>query len=235
MLSSSSVRNAGIEVLKCRLGQIRRRENVHTSADEWVVMTGSRERPDGGNEPTTDLTRDRIDELVAEYEEREPFDLVEREHVETVPGAFASGDFGRRDAEWPVQWYYRRRSLPDVDRRAAEERFLDNHYEAMVDAIRGAAAADSLDGKLDSLTALHGVGVPVASAFLAFTHPDAYVAVGKREWNALRAAGELDGAPPDSPTAGDYGRYLDAVRRVADRTDRDVWTVYRALWRLADD
>jgi len=199
-------------------------------------MTGYRGRPDDGNETTIDLTRDRIDELAAEYEAREPFDLVEREHVETVPGAFASGEFGRRDAEWPVQWYYRRRSLPDADRRAAEERFLDNDYEAMVDAIQGAAVADSLDRKLDSLTALVGVDVPIASAILAFTHPDEYVAVGGREWEVLRATDELDGEYPDPPVTDDYRRYLDAVRRIADRTDRDVWTVYRALWRLdADD
>jgi len=199
-------------------------------------MTGYSTQPDGGNETTIDLTRDRIDELAAEYEAREPFDLVEREHVETVPGAFASGEFGRRDAEWPVQWYYRRRSIPDADRRAAEKRFLDNDYEAMVDAIQGAAVADSFDRKLDSLTALVGVDVPVASAMLAFTHPDEYVAVGEREWDALRAAGELEGAYPDALVPDDYGRYLDAVRRTADRTDRDVWTVYRALWRLdADD
>ena len=198
-------------------------------------MTGYSGRPDDGNETTIDLTRDRIDALAAEYEAREPFDLVEREHIETVPGAFAAGEFGRRDAEWPVQWYYRRRSLPDADRRAAEERFLDNDYEAMVDAIQGAAVADSLGGKLDSLTALVGVDVPVASAILAFTHPDEYVAVGGREWEALRAAGKLDEGYPDPPVDGDYERYLDAVRRVADRTDRDVWTVYRALWRLDDD
>jgi hypothetical protein len=199
-------------------------------------MTGYSERPDGGNETTINLTAERIDELAAEYEDHEPFDMVEREHIETMPGAFASGDFGRRDAEWPVQWYYRRGTVSDPDRRAAEERFLDNDYETTVEAIRGAAAADSLGEKLGRLTALNGVDVPVASAILAFTHPDAYVAIGEGEWDALRAAGELAGAYPDSLDPGDYGRYLDAVRRVADRTDRDVWTVYRALWRLdADD
>lgn len=195
-------------------------------------MSGYRTRTDGGNETTTDLTRDRIDDLAAEYERREPFDLVEREHIETVPRAFASGDFGRRDAEWPVQWYYRRRSVPDRNRREAEERFLDNGYERMVEAVRGAAEATTVEESVERLTALTGVDVPVASAFLAFTRPDRYVAVGKREWAALRDAGELADPYPGSLAAADYRTYLDAVRRVAERTDRDVWAVYRALWRI---
>jgi len=193
-------------------------------------MSGQREIVyDGGNEP---LTGERIDELAAEYERLEPFDLVEREHVETLPRAFASGEFGRRDAEWAVQWYYRRGTVSDAERREAEERFLDNDYEAMVDAIRGAATADRFEERIGRLTALTGVDVPVASAFLAYTRPEAYVAVGEREWAALREAGELAEPYPDPLTPAAYETYLDAVRTVADRTDRDVWTVYRALWRL---
>jgi hypothetical protein len=202
---------------------------VETAADSYVRRT------DGGNETTIHLTGERIDALAAEYEEREPFDLVEREHVETVPAAFASGDFGRRDAEWPVQWYYRRGTLPDAERREAEERFLDNDYEAMVEAIRGAADATTLEGKLGRLTSLTGVGVPVASAFLAFTHPESYVATGEQEWGTLRAAGEVADAYPDPVTPAAYRTYLEAVRAVAERTGRDVWTVYRALWRAGVD
>jgi hypothetical protein len=198
-------------------------------------MTSYDEAQDGGSETTIDLTRDRIDALAAEYAEREPFDLVEREHVETVPRTFASTDFGRRDAEWPVQWYHRRGTHDDDERRAAEERFLDNEYEAMAEAIRGAVAADSLEERLAALTALTGVDVPVASAFLAFTHPETYVAIGEREWAALRSAGELAEPYPDPVTPGAYRTYARTVQSIAERADRDVWTVYRALWRLGAD
>jgi hypothetical protein len=175
-----------------------------------------------------------VDELSAAYEREEPFDLVEREHVAMLPKAFSTGEFDRRDAEWVVRWYYRRRSIPDADRRAAEERFLDNGYEAIVDALTGAAMATERGRKLDRLRSLTGVGIAVASAFLAFLDPDDYVPVGNREWTALYDAGELLDAPPPSFAASDYWRYLDAVSSVAERTDHDPWTVYRALWRLAD-
>jgi len=195
-------------------------------------MTGYRPRTDGGGSPATDLTADRVAELADAYEDDEPFDLVEREHVQTLPPAFATGDIGRRDAEWVVQWYYRRGSVDDAERRAAEERFLDNDYETMVAAIQEAADATALDERIDALTALTGVDVPIASAFLAYTHPGECVAIGEREWTALNEVGELDSAYPDDVTSDDYEKYLDAVQAVATRTDHDVWTVYRALWRL---
>ena len=55
-----------------------------------------------------ELTRDLVEEKAREYRDAEPFDAVEREHVEIIPETFSSGDFGWRDAEWVVQWYYRR-------------------------------------------------------------------------------------------------------------------------------
>lgn len=193
-------------------------------------------RGDGGDDgATVELTRERVDTLASAYGDLEPFDLVEREHVETLPSAFADGDFGRRDAEWPVQWYHRRGTTPDDERRDAEARIRDNDHEELIEAVRGAAAAGSVEAKVGRLTALAGVDVPVASAFLAFMHPDAYVAVGEREWRVLADAGELDRAYPGPLAAADYAAYLDAVRGVAARIDRDVWTVYRALWRLGAD
>jgi hypothetical protein len=193
---------------------------------------------DGTSAPDRDgdgFTRARVDDLAAAYRRREPFDLVEREHVETLPPAFAAGEFGRRDAEWVVQWYYRRRSLPDAERRAAEARFEANDYETLVEAIRGATAATTLEAKLDRSTALDGVDVAVASGFLAFSHPDRFVAVGDREWRALHAAGELTDARPDPLTPAAYRTYLETVRTVADRTGRDPWTVYRAVWRAGEE
>lgn len=189
----------------------------------------------------TSITASVVDDLTAAYGRSEPFDMVEREHIQTLPPAFASGEFGRRDAEWVVQWYYRRRrrvgTISDVERREAEDRFLENGYDAVVGALQNAAATTDREEGVGHLADLDGVDIAVASAFLAFTHPDRYVAIGRSEWEALRAAGELDGSYPDGLTVGVYGRYLDAIRRVVDRVDRDPWDVYRAVWQLgvADD
>ncbi len=183
------------------------------------------------------LSTAAVDEGVDEYPSVQPLDAVEREHLELLPGTFADGDYGWRTAEWVVQWYYRRflGGYPDDDRRAGEDAYDENGYEDVHDAVSAAVEAEATAAKLDALTALDGVDVPVATAFLAFAHPDRYVVVGEREWSVLREHDELDATYPDPPTAGGYERYLAACRTVADRCDRSLWDVYRALWVLGAD
>lgn len=185
-----------------------------------------------------DLTADTIDALAGEYREREPFYPVEREGQETLPRVLRSGEFGRRDAEWIVRWYFRRHldGQSHAERRAIEERFADNPFGDVLEAITG-AAADALEGDLEAaierLTTLDGVDVSVASAFLAFIDPDSYVVCGEREWIALCEVGRLDRPYPDPPTTDEYRDYLSACLSIAEETGRDPWTVQRALWRLS--
>lgn len=181
-----------------------------------------------------DLTAERVTEAIRQYPEVQPLAAVEAEHVEMLPDAFASGDYGWRTAEWVVQWYYRRflGGYPDADRRATEDAYGENSYEAVENAVSTAVEAEPTAEKLHALTALDGVDVPVASAFLAFALPDRYVVLGEREWAVLRADGALADAYPDRPSARAYERYLDACRRVADRCDVGPWDLYRAMWVL---
>ena len=181
-----------------------------------------------------DLTPATVTAARREYPDRQALAAVERDHLDMLPRAFAEGDFGWRDAEWVVQWYYRRDlgAFPDETRRAREGAYGENDYEAVQAAIEGAVEADGAAAKLEHLTTLSGVGVAVGSAFLQFIEPDDYVVVGEREWTVLRAAGELDGDYPAPPSVQEYERYLDACRTVADRCDSDPRTVYRALWVL---
>ncbi|AGB32700.1 hypothetical protein C488_08627 [Natrinema pellirubrum DSM 15624] len=180
------------------------------------------------------------DSLVAakarEYREREPLYAVEAEQLETLPAAFAAGEYGRRDAVWVVRWYYRRflGDYPDADRRAAEDHFRDNDFETVRSAIAAAVDAADAAAAVEALTALEAVDVPVASAFCMFLDPDEYVVVGPREWAMLRDADELERPYPDPPSVADYERYLERCRTLADRFDCDLWTLYRALWRLSD-
>lgn len=183
-----------------------------------------------------DLTPSFLEDRAEAYPEIQPLSAVEREHVEMLPGMFADGEFGWRDPEWVVQWYYRRflGSYPDAERRAAEDAYGQNSYEDVDEAIRGATAADSAIEKLECLTALDGVDVSMASAFLAFLHPERCIVCSEREWETLRAAGELDDPYPDPPAPEAYESYLATCRAVADRCDVSLWRLYRALWAAGD-
>lgn len=183
------------------------------------------------------LTRTIIEEGAAEYVEEEPLYPVEQEAIETYPAAFFEGEFGWRDAEWVVQWYYRRHlgAHPDREGREGEARFGENDRGAVREAVLDAASADGLDERIDRLIELEGVDVGVASAFLQFIDPDRYVAVDGRTWGVLSRAGELDDPYPESVSVEDYHEFLDACRRVAEESDIDLWTLYRALWRLGGE
>ena len=182
-----------------------------------------------------ELTAETVEALAGEYERREPLYAVEYEQLETLSGALAVGEYGWRDVEWIVQWYYRRflGAYPDAERREREGRFADNEFETVRSVLGATLEADGTDARLEALTGLAGVDVPVASAFLAFLEPDDYAVVGPRTWGALRAAGELDAPYPSPPSLEEYAAYLERYRSVADRVDADLWTRYRALWRYA--
>jgi hypothetical protein len=181
-----------------------------------------------------ELTAAVLDEKIREYPNVQPLATVEEEHIELLPGTFASGDYGWRDAEWVVQWYYRRSlgAYPDSERRAVEDAYGENSFEDVRTAIAAAVDAGAVAGKLDRLTALEGVDVPVGSAVLQFVDPDSYIVVGDREWSVLREADAIEDAYPDPPTIPEYERYLATCRTIADRCDRDLWGLYRALWVL---
>jgi len=179
------------------------------------------------------LTKSVVESQARDYQRHEPLYAVEAENRETLPAAFASGAYGRRDAAWIVRWYYRRflGAYPDDERQEAEERFWENDFEAVRDAIAAAVDADDAAAMIDALTALEAVDVPVASAFCMFIDPDAYVVVGPRVWATLREADELSRPYPDPPSVSEYETYLERCRSLADRFDCDLWMLYRALWR----
>jgi hypothetical protein len=184
-----------------------------------------------------ELSRSVIAEEAEAYEANEPLYAVEAEQIEGLPQAFATGEFGWRDAEWVVQWYYRRRlgGVPNDERRAREAEFGENDYEAVRDALRDAHEAATAETGLKHLTELSGVDLGVGSGFLMFLNPADNIVVSDREWAALQAAGELDARAPEPISTSDYSRYLGVCRRLGDHYDCSMWTLYRALWRLGAD
>lgn len=181
-----------------------------------------------------ELTAAQVNSLAEKYMSVEPLAAVEQEHIEMLPETFAGEEYGRRDVEWVVQWYFRRYlgAYPDRARRDAEERFRDNDFSTVLETL--ASVADNRDDtaeNLQQLCELAGIDVPVASAFLQFTHPDRYVALDSRLWEILRECDELDGPYPEEPSIETYRRFDDACQRLTERFDVDPWTLYRALWR----
>ena len=181
-----------------------------------------------------DLSRSLIEEKAREYASEEPFHTVEAEHVEMLPETFADDAFGWRDAEWVVQWYYRRHlgAYPDSERRDREARYGENDFGTVLETLPAVFDHSTTADRLEILTSLAGIDVPVGSAFLQFMFPDRYVVLGEREWRTLVAAGELDGSYPNPPSIADYERFHAVCRNLLDRFDLDAWTLYRAIWRL---
>jgi len=181
-----------------------------------------------------ELTPSLVAEKAREYRETEMLADTEQEHVEILPGMFSDGEYGWRDAEWVVQWYFRRYlgDYPNADRRAAEAAYGENDFDDVLDTLSAVEEADDDAERVRLLTTLEGVDVRIASAFLQFVFPEEYIVVGDREWAVLHAADELDEPYPDPPDVEAYLTYLEACREVAERCDCDLWTLYTALWRL---
>ncbi|RAW44692.1 hypothetical protein DQW50_13155 [Halorubrum sp. 48-1-W] len=190
-----------------------------------------------------DPSRADVETALEAYRSEEPLYTVESEAVETLPDAFRSGEYGRRDAQWVVRWYGRR-YLGDEpageDRSRREEAFEGADFEAVRDAIAtaveaeregsGSAGSTGYATAIDDLTALPGIDLPVASAFLAFVHPDQFVVVGPREWRTVRDLTDL-GPYPDPPSVDEYDDYLTACDELTDRYGLDPWELYMVVWR----
>ncbi|SFH33599.1 hypothetical protein SAMN04488066_101297 [Halorubrum aquaticum] len=183
-----------------------------------------------------ELSRADVEAALEAYRSTEPLYTVESEAVETMPDAFRSGEYGRRDAQWVVRWYGRRYlgdEPADMDRSRREDAFEGADFEAVRDAISTAVEADrgAYGAAIDALTTLPGVDLPVASAFLAFVHPNRFVVVGPDEWAVVRELTGLEGTYPDPPSIDEYDEYLAACDELAERCEIDPWEVYMLVWR----
>lgn len=169
-------------------------------------------------------------DALARYPRSAAFARVEDDRLYSLPAAFRDGSYLWKDVEWIVRWYCRRPRAP-YD-RAAEEAFRENAMDAIRDAIAGVFAADDVDDRVETLTALTGVDVPIASAFLQYIDPASFAAIDPRVWGALARAGRLDGSYPDPPDAAEYRAFLRACHGLAVAGDLRPVDVARALWVL---
>ncbi|UTF52023.1 hypothetical protein [Natronosalvus rutilus] len=177
-----------------------------------------------------------LERAAVAYKEYEPFATVEDERLETLPMAFADGSFLWKDVEWVVRWYSRRTRSSEP--HPAESAFRENGWDNLQTAIEttvDAARVDNTRAALEALTALEGVDVPVASAFLHYVDPERYIVVDQQLWTAVAERGSLEAPPPDPIDANAYRRYLECCRAFARDHDLGLVSLYRALWRLGSD
>ncbi|GAB7091168.1 hypothetical protein JCM18237_14390 [Halorubrum luteum] len=99
-----------------------------------------------------ELTADDVERYVEEYRAEEPLYPVEQEGIETLPDALRAGEYGPRDAEWVVRWYFRRYlgEYPHDERAEIEDQFADVEMGRVKAAI--ADAADAIDDAVESET-----------------------------------------------------------------------------------
>lgn len=161
------------------------------------------------------------------YPRHAGFARVEDDRLATLPAAFGDGSYLWKDAEWVVRWYCRR-PLAGHD-RDAEEAFRSNDMDAIRAAIDGLDDAEDLGAKLRRLTALDGVTVAVASAFLQYVDPEQFAAIDERAWGGLGRTDALSTPYPAPVTGAAYRRFLDALREVADGTGLAAVETARAL------
>ncbi len=122
--------------------------------------------------------------------------------------------------KWKLRSQYGRQS----ERRA---RNSDAAYETVTEAVFKIVSPDveyECAVRLRLLTALEGVGVPVASAVLALTEPERYCVIDFRAWRSVF------GEDRTAFSVGDYIRYRNEVARLAANLGWPIQEADAAIW-----
>ena len=110
------------------------------------------------------------------------------------------------------------------------ERYFDLNSEEEVREITGLALSTSSERtRIRVLTALDGVGWPVASVLLHFGHRDRYPILD------VRALSSLSVDPPNQYTFDFWMEYVRYCRSLADELNVDMRTLDRALWQYSKE
>ena len=178
----------------------------------------------------TAIAEDTLHAARSRYPQHAVFSQVENDRIETLPTAFRDGTYLWKDVEWVVRWYCRR-PLGEAD-RTAESAFRENAMDDIRSVIDTIDDASGVTERVESLTTLAGVDVPIASAFLQFIDPESFAVVGPRAWRTLYREDALATSYPESVTAPEYATYLRECHGIAATVDMSLIDVGRALWVL---
>jgi thermostable 8-oxoguanine DNA glycosylase len=116
------------------------------------------------------------------------------------------------------------------------KRHYERNSDAFVRRVTELAFQTSDDRlRLHTLTALDGVGVPVASAILHFAFPHRYAILDVRVLRTLTSAGLWLRDEAHSFTLAGWLEYIQLMRRLAKKLAVDLRDLDKALWRFDKD
>ena len=173
-----------------------------------------------------DLSRRVLEHLESKYPEQEDMYEEEVEQLESLPTAFEEGTWSREDLEWIIEWKV------GVFTKPILKHLRKNDDEEIQARIEEAVHEPDIRSKVEALTSLNGIGVPVASAILMFIDEDRFTVIDERAWNVLQETNYLSQELSEDPTVDEYLIYLGACWTLANEYDVSVRTLDRALWVL---
>ena len=111
-----------------------------------------------------------------------------------------------------------------------KKHYQKNLEREIKEASRMALSAKSEEEKIESLTRLKGVSIPVASSILTIIDPKKYGIIDIRVWQTLYLYNEISTKPSGQGfTVKDWGNYLSILRRYASQLNVNVRDIERTL------
>jgi hypothetical protein len=174
-----------------------------------------------------DLGQRVLEQQEPRYAEEEDMYEEEVARLKSLPTAFEEDEWSRDDIEWIIEW----KVGPEFVKPVLGY-FRDNDDAVVQEHIERAVQKSSIRNKVEPLTSLDGIGVPVASAILLFIDPDRFTVIDGRAWNMLQETKYLSQELSEDPTVDEYLMYLGACWTLANKYDVSLRTLDRALWVL---
>lgn len=143
--------------------------------------------------------------------ERHPFFLTSHEFDEVLRWKLGN-QYGRQKG-------FRKLNTEDVVRTITAAAFSITHPDEEYE----------VELRLNLLTCIRGVGVPIASALLALVFPQKYAVIDFRTWR------QIFGHEKEQFSVSDYIRYLREVRRLAGELGWTPQEVDLAIWAYDRD
>jgi hypothetical protein len=173
-----------------------------------------------------DLGRHVIEQQEQLYAKEEELYEEEVARLESLPTAFEESEWSREDLEWIIEWKVGVFTKPTL------KHFDTNDGQEIRARVEEAVHESSIRSKVEALTSLTGIGIPVASAILLFINPNRFTVIDERAWNVLQETGYLSQDLSDDPTVEEYLLYLGACWALANEYDVSLRTLDMALWAL---